>query len=224
MKDYQYILFDLDGTITESGPGIMNSVEYALNRLGIDVGDRDGLRRFIGPPLVDSMMQFYGTSREEAERGVVYYREYYAEKGIFENTVYNGVEEMLGQLKRAGRTVALATSKPENYARRILEHFGLMSYFDAVCGATMDSSRIKKGDVIRYTLQTLQVPETEKSRVLMVGDREHDVQGAAQNSLDVLGVLYGYGTEEELKKAGVTYLAHTPRETACMILGGQGNE
>lgn len=154
---YKYILFDLDGTITESGPGIMNSVEYALNKMNREVGERDTLKKFIGPPLTESMEKYYGMSEEEALLGVKYYREYYAVKGIFENSVYEGLAETLESLENEGYILAVATSKPEEYAKRIADKFDFAKYFAGIYGATMDGSLIRKADVIRYALDNLGV-------------------------------------------------------------------
>ena len=217
--EFKYILFDLDGTLTESGPGIMNSVSYALDRMGIVVEDKEELKRFIGPPLTDSMMRFYGMSEEEAEQGVVYYREYYTGKGIFENSVYGGVPEALRRLKAAGKVLAVSTSKPETFAVKITEHYEIGSYFEAICGATLDGSRVKKADVIRYTLEALGIEEQDYSNVLMVGDREHDILGAREHGIASMGVLYGYGDRAELEAAGADYIAASPEEAAAMILG-----
>ena len=204
---YNTILFDLDGTLTDPGIGITNSVAYALKKHGIEVTDRTKLYPFIGPPLLDSFQRFYGFSEEQSEQAVADYREYFREKGLFENEVYSGVEELLQHLKESGKRLIIATSKPEEFAVRILEHFGLAKYFDHIVGATMDSSRSKKGDVIAYALEVCGI--TDKTDVVMVGDREHDVLGAKENGLDSVGVLYGYGSCEELEKAGATCVAET---------------
>lgn len=215
---FKYILFDLDGTITESGPGIMNSVAYALEKMGYEEKDREKLKRFIGPPLTDSMMKYYGMSEEDAAKAVRYYREYYTEKGIFENSVYDGFDESIKRLKEQGLILAVATSKPEPFARRIAEHFEFTGDYACVCGATMDEARIRKADVIRYALNTLGITEEEKHQVLMVGDREHDVLGAKENGLSCMGVLYGYGDRKELEEAGADYIAKTTAEVAEIIL------
>jgi len=215
---YQTILFDLDGTLTDPGLGITNSVMYALKKWGIEVTDRTSLYRFIGPPLQDSFMQYYGFSKEDAEKSVVYYREYFREKGLFENEVYPGAEEMLAALKADGRKLAVATSKPEEFAIKILKHFHLDGYFDVIAGATMDSSRSKKADVIAYCLETLGV--SDLSTVVMVGDREHDIIGAKTVGVDSIGVLVGYGSREELETAGATYVAETLGDVAGTILKG----
>lgn len=204
---YEYILFDLDGTLTDPGIGITNSVAYALKRWNIEVEDRKSLYRFIGPPLQDSFREYYGFSQEDALRAVDVYREYFCEKGLYENEVYPGVEKLLQVLKEQGKTLVLATSKPEEFAVRILRHFGLDRYFTVMAGATMDPSRSKKGDVIAYALRESGV--TELSKAIMIGDREHDIFGAKQNGLDSIGVLFGYGDREELEKAGATYIAAT---------------
>lgn len=214
---YKYILFDLDGTITESGPGIMNSVEYALNKMNREVGDRETLKNFIGPPLTDSMEKYYGMSQEEALLGVKYYREYYAVKGIFENSVYEGLEETLKILKEEGYTLAVATSKPEEYAKRIADKFDFAKYFAGIYGATMDGSLIRKADVIRYALDDLGVAKADYGQVVMVGDRNNDILGAKENEIKVIGVLYGYGDLEELQNAGADYIARTPEDIAQII-------
>jgi len=204
---YQTILFDLDGTLTDPGLGITNSVMHALQKWGIEVTDRKSLYRFIGPPLQDSFMQYYGFSAEDAEKSVAYYREYFREKGLYENEVYPGAEKLLADLKAAGKKLAVATSKPEEFAIRILKHFQLDGYFDVIAGATMDSSRSKKADVIAYCLDRLGA--SDLFSVVMVGDREHDIIGAKAAKVDSIGVLVGYGSREELENAGATYIAET---------------
>ena len=201
---YKYILFDLDGTITESGPGIMNSVEYALNKMNREVGERDTLKKFIGPPLTESMEKYYGMSEEEALLGVKYYREYYHDKGIYENRVYDGLEEVLKKINEAGKQAIVATSKPEKYAKIIMDHFHLTKYFACVAGMEMDGGRGTKAQVITYALEKNDI--TDKSKVLMIGDREHDVVGAHENGLDCLGILYGFGSRKEFEEAGADYI------------------
>lgn len=204
---YDVVLFDLDGTLTDPGEGITNSVAYALNKFGISVDDKKELYNFIGPPLIDSFMKYYGMNYEDGLKAVEYYREYFGVTGIFENTMFKGIPELLDSIKKSGRKISLATSKPEEYAIRILDHFGLTKYFDFIGAATMDESRSKKVDVITYTLDNLGV--TDKSRVVMIGDRHHDIDGATQNGLDSIGVLFGYGDRVELETAGATYIAET---------------
>ncbi len=218
MRDYHTYFFDLDGTITDSSLGITNSVMYALERFGIKESDRTKLYKFIGPPLTVSFREYYGFSEEKALEAVAYYREYYQDKGIFENRVYDGFEEMLKKLKAAGKRLVVATSKPEPYARQIIDYFGLTPYFDYVAGMELDGGRGTKAEVIRYALSACGI--TDKSGVLMVGDREHDVIGARDAGVDCLGVLYGFGSREELEGAGADYIAETAEEIAFM--GGMG--
>ena len=205
---YDIVLFDLDGTLTESGIGITRSVAHSLRKYGIEETDQAKLDRFVGPPLIDSYMRYYGFSREQAVQSVEYYREYYAVTGIFENRVYDGVEAMLQALNDAGKICVLATSKPEHYAVQILEHFGLAPYFSCVAGATMDEKRTNKADVIAYALEKA----GKAGKAVMVGDRKHDIEGAKAHGLPSIGVLYGYGSRAELETAGATYLAETAEE------------
>lgn len=207
MSKYDIILFDLDGTLTDPGMGITNSVMHALKKYGIEVENRETLYKFIGPPLIDSFEKYYGFSHEEAVKSVDYYREYYADKGIYENEVYNGIEAMLQKLSEERKKIILATSKPEPFAREILRHFGLDKYFLFAAGSTMNETRTNKADVIEYALCECGI--TEKSSVVMVGDREHDIIGANKNGIDSIGVLFGYGSREELENAGATYIAES---------------
>ena len=204
---YNIVLFDLDGTLTDPGLGITNSVAYALKKWNIEVADRTTLYKFSGPPVSDSFQRYYGFSEEDSLKAIEYYREYFRDKGIFENEVYEGVVDLLETLRAQGKKVVLATSKPEGFAKTILEHFQLVKHFDFVAGASMDESRNKKGAVIAYALESCGI--TDKSAVVMVGDREHDVLGAKENDLDSIGVLFGYGSREELEAAGATYIAET---------------
>ncbi len=202
---YDYILFDLDGTLTDPGEGITNSVAYALNKFNIQVHDKTELYNFIGPPLIDSFMKYYGMDYEDGLRAVEYYREYFSVTGIFENRLFEGIPILLSDIKKTGRKIALATSKPEQYATRILDHFNLTQYFDFIGAATMDETRSKKADVVAYTLKNLGV--TDIATAVMVGDRHHDIDGANQNGIDSIGVLFGYGNRAELENAGATYIA-----------------
>ena len=213
---YDVILFDLDGTLTDPGEGITNSVAHALKRLGIPVPERRALYKFIGPPLYASFMDFYGLDRQKALEAVEFYREYYRDRGIWENEVYAGIPELLAKLKGAGKRLLVATSKPENFALQILEHFDLRQYFDRVAGSTMDSSRVEKADVIRYALEQEDI--SPSPAVVMVGDREHDVLGARKAGLDCIGVLFGYGDAPELQKAGAARIAATVEELAGLLL------
>lgn len=215
MKTYDTFFFDLDGTITDSAPGITNSVVYALRKFGIEETDYKKLCKFIGPPLTFSFQEYYGFSMEQSLEAVTYYREYYAEKGIFENSVYEGFEEAVKKLKQAGKRLVVATSKPEPFARKIMDHFALTPYFDYIAGMELDGGRGTKAEVIRYALEVCGIQDKEK--VLMVGDREHDVFGAREAGIDCLGVLYGFGTLEELKKAGADYIIEAIDEILSFI-------
>ena len=164
------------------------------------------------------MKKYYGMNEEQAEQAVVFYREYFSQKGMFENSVYEGIEESLKILSESGKKLAIATSKPEVYSVRIVEHFGLADKFEKICGASMDKSRNEKAGVIRYTLEMLGIPDEEKASVLMVGDRRHDIIGAKQNGLDSMGVLYGYGNRNELEEAGADYIAESAMDVAKIIL------
>lgn len=216
MKEYNYILFDLDGTLTEPAEGITNSVKYALEKYGITGVTAEELLKFIGPPLQDSFMEFYNFSEEDATKAVSYYREYFAEKGIFENKVYAPIPKLLEKLKEKGKKLVVATSKPEKFTNQILEHFDLKKYFDFVAGATMDNSRTKKVDIIQYALKHVQIKDSDK--VIMIGDRHHDIDGAIANHIDSIGVLYGYGTKEELTKAGATYIVASVEELENFLI------
>lgn len=204
---YNTLLFDLDGTLTDPFDGITNSVLYALKKCGIAETDRKKLAAFIGPPLMESFQVFYGMSEGAARRAVACYREYYADKGIFENRVYDRIPETLAALAARGKKLYVATSKPEFFAEKILEHFQLAPYFSGVAGATMDKTRTRKADVIAYALGRFSLPQAQS---VMIGDRMHDVAGAKQNKLPCIGVLYGFGSREELLAAGADMLAETP--------------
>lgn len=208
-------LFDLDGTLTDPGIGITNSVAYALAQYGIQAEDRTVLYPFIGPPLRESFMKFYGFSEEKAEEAVWKYREYFSDKGLFENEVYPGIKEMLGGLKNAGARLFVATSKPTGYSKQILDHFELSEYFEDIQGSTMDGSREKKADVIAYLLNVNHIQEKEE--VIMIGDRRQDTDGAKENGLDSCGVLYGYGSRDELEEAQADYIAENVEELGKIL-------
>ena len=212
---YQYLLFDLDGTLTDPGIGITNSVIYALHKFDLEVSDPTVLYKFIGPPLKDSFKKYYGFSDEQSGLAIRYYRESFKKRGMFENEVYDGIQDLLKQLKSDGKTLIVATSKPEAFAVEILQHFDLYDYFNFVAGATMNDVRNKKADIIRYALETCHI--TNKSSAIMIGDREHDIIGANENGLDSIGVLFGYGTIDELKNAGATFIADTPMDIVKFV-------
>ena len=207
---YKYYLFDLDGTLTDPGIGITNSVMYALEKFGIHVSNREELYPFIGPPLTDSFIKYFDFREKQALQAVEYYREYFREGGIFENKVYDGIPEMLGELKAHNAITALATSKPYEFSVRILEHFGLRQYFDYVGAATMDGRISRKADVIRHLLGEL--GDADTGSVLMIGDRDQDIEGAKANGLHCVGVLWGYGSNDELMGAGADYIVSAPSD------------
>ncbi|MDE7389493.1 MAG: HAD family hydrolase [Lachnospiraceae bacterium] len=214
----KYILLDLDGTLTDPGQGITNSVAYSLKKFGIDVESRESLYKFIGPPIRDSYMSFCGFDAEKAELAVKYYREYFSDIGIFENTVYDGVIPMLAKLQNCGFKLILATSKPEVFAERILQHFGLSDFFTVVAGSLLDGKRNAKAEVIEYALSLANV--SSKDECVMVGDRDYDIVGAKKNSIKSIGVLYGYGSEQELSKAGADLIAANVKELTEILLKG----
>lgn len=215
------ILFDLDGTLTDPGLGITNSVMHALHRYGIEVSDRTELYKFIGPPLHESFERFYGFEKEEAYRAVDVYREYFSVKGLFENEVYAGIEQLLRDLKAQGKILCLATSKPEVFAKRILEHFCLDGYFDLVIGSLLNGERTNKAEVIAWVFQCLNEDgiSWNLNQIVMIGDREHDVIGAHKNDIPAIGVLFGYGNEDELKMAGADDLAVSVDGLYEMLVG-----
>ena len=206
----QYYLFDLDGTLVDPGVGITSGVQYALKHFGIEVEDRRQLYPFIGPPLLDSFMEFFDLNETQAHEAVDYYREHYGVTGLFENTVYPGIETVLDQLKKQGKILALATSKPEGFAERILAHYQLTDYFDYIGGATFDGVRSHKLDVIRYVLQALGNPSSDQ--VVMVGDRKFDVLAGNELNLTTVGVLFGYGSQAELQAAEADYIIAQPTD------------
>lgn len=206
-------LFDLDGTLTDSGKGIIHSVQYSLRKLGVSEPDENMLHAFIGPPLLESFQQICCMDSEQAVVAVAYYREYFRDKGLYENEVYRGIDDLLAELSKKSE-IYLATSKPEVFARQILNHFNLAKYFSGIFGASLDGEISEKADVIQLVLD--KIGETQRS-IYMVGDREHDVLGAKEHGVPCIGVLYGYGDREELLAAGAIKLAETPQELKKLI-------
>ena len=214
--NFQNILFDLDGTIINSEVGVTSCVVYALKKFGIEETDRAVLRKFLGPPLGDSFMRFYGFDAEKAEKAVAYYRERYVPIGVHENEVYDGIFDLLESLKAAGKRIYIATSKPEHFAKGILAELGLDKYFDGVYGSTLDESRNTKDKVLAYAIEEI---DLDRSDSVMVGDRYHDVEGAIANRLPCIGVLYGFGDSAELLGAGAVAVAETPKELKKILIG-----
>lgn len=215
---YQYILFDLDGTLTDSAPGIIRCVQYALEKCGKGSWDSADLFRFIGPPLEESFIRFCGMTTEEAAAGLEFYRERFARFGMFENSVYPGIPALLELLQQNGRTLAVATSKPELYAREILEHYELAPYFATIAGPGFNGELPTKADVITEVLQRLEIKGNAKTSTVMLGDREHDAIGAQQNGIAILGAGYGYSAPGELEAAGVKQIAARPEDFLSFLL------
>lgn len=211
---YETIYFDLDGTLTDSGPGITSAVAYALRAMGYPVPEPASLRRFIGPPLSYSFQAYEGMSPEDAQRAVAQYRVYYNDRGKFENAPYPGIEDLLKRLQAQGKRLYVATSKPEGLSVEILDHFGLSRYFARIAGSTLDDTRSTKAQVLKYALDM-----GGRDRAVMVGDRRFDVEGAAENGLPCVGVLYGYGSREELIQAGAATLAVNPADLLTILEG-----
>ena len=214
---YDTILFDLDGTLTDSGLGITKAVQYALGQMGYDVPPRESLFTFVGPPLHKSFQKYCGIDEAGAVEAVRQFRVYYNEMGgILENEVYAGIPEMLDDLKKAGKRLVIATSKPQAPAELVMRHFGLDVFVPEIVGGA-DDTRNTKGKVIAWALQELGIdPKT----AIMVGDREHDVQGAAENGIGAIGITWGYGDRAELENAGAKAVFDTPEETVQYILRG----
>lgn len=206
----KYIFFDLDGTLTDPKAGITKSVQYALRKYGVEVENPDDLCPFIGPPLRESFMKYYGFDQAGAENAVAAYREYFSVTGIFENVIYDGIEKMLTELKSKGKVLVLATSKPAFYAEKILRHFNIFDYFTFISGSELDGRRSKKSEVINYALDCLNIKDL--SETIMVGDKEHDIIGANETGIMSVGVLYGYGSYDELKKAGAGAILNDTEE------------
>lgn len=215
---FNTILFDLDGTLTDPALGITNSVAYALEKMGITPPKREELLKFIGPPLAESFEKYYGLSKEDSFKAVDIYREYFAPKGIFENTLFEGVPKMLENLKNSGKTLALATSKPIVFADKILKHFNIFDYFDLTVGSNLDGSLTNKSEVVALVLEKLHI--TNPNSAVMVGDRSHDIIGGSKNNLFTVGVTFGYGSEMELRESGATKIVHSVAELEKFLIGG----
>ena len=215
MKSYSTILFDLDGTLSDSSQGIINSIIYALEKYDVNDYDMPLLRKFLGPPLHESFEKFMGVAKEKSLQAVKLYREYFSSKGLFENEIYGGVSDLLQNLKENGKTLIVATSKPQLFTDRIMEHFNLAKYFDFIAGSNMDTTRSKKAEVIEYALSECNIKD--KSKVVMIGDRAEDMIGTQTVGVDSIGVEYGYGTFDELKNAGATYIVKTVGELKDLL-------
>lgn len=212
----EYILMDLDGTIINSKTGITKSLQYTLKQWNINIENLESLTRYIGPPIKVSFMDCFGFSEEEAGEATSIYRKYFEEKGFYEDEVYEGIEELLSRLKMANKKIILATSKQENIARKVMEHFKLASYYDDICGAAPDESRAKKKDVILYALEKNGI--TDYSKAVMVGDRKYDIEGAKAVGISSIGVLYGFGDREELTAAGADRIVAEVKDLFAIII------
>lgn len=200
---YKYIFFDLDGTLTDPKEGIINCVKYALEHYGIHEEDEDKLMNFIGPPLVWSFANYYGFSPEKAEEATAKYRERFATIGLFENRAFDGIEEALQKLCDSGHILVVATSKPKVFADKIMAKYGLRPYFKAVCGSELDGTRNDKNEVIEYAIETV---GADRDKIIMVGDRKHDIIGAKKCGVASCGVRFGYAEEGELEAAGADFI------------------
>ena len=216
MKNYDYIFFDLDGTLTDPEHGLVASFAYGLGKMGVTWSDKSELKRFIGPPLYTEWQEVYGFTPDESSRALDYFTEYYQVYGWWDNVVYDGVREMLERLKNSGKRIIMATSKPEHFARKILDLFDLAKYFDFVAGAIADKIRDKKWEVLQYAIDSVKPDSLD--RCLMVGDRKYDAEGAAICGIDALGVSYGHGTADELSAAGFVSVVNTPGAVADILL------
>lgn len=223
---YHYILFDLDGTLTDPKPGITGCVQYALRKLGMEAPEADALEPFIGPPLLDSFREICGLDEATSLQAIAYYREWFSTVGLFENEAYPGITRMLARLQEAECHLAVASSKPEVFVKKILEHFGMLPYFEVIVGSELDGRRVQKEEVVEEALRQLlgengvrQAASGKIRDAVMVGDRKFDVQGAKQFGLASIGVAYGYAAAGELEEAGADRIVETVKELEEALLG-----
>ena len=219
MSKYDIIAFDLDGTLSDPAHGLVDGFVYAFKKLGIEYGERESLRRFIGPPLAEEWSRSFGFTMEEAEHAVELFREYYNVYGWWDNTLYDGIPEMLGALKAAGKKIVLATSKPLDTAKKVLALFGLTDYFDFIGGAVSHQND-QKWQVLNWSLTSVGIDvndPAQRGKCILVGDRKYDAEGAKICNIDSLGVLYGHGTEDEIRESGFTLTANTVEEILEII-------
>ena len=236
---YRYVFFDLDGTLTQSEFGIVEAASRALAHFGIETPNRDLLKRFIGPPLYVSFHEFYGLSDEDSFEAIRVYREYYEREGVYLAPLFAGVAEMLRKLKDAGCRLMIVTSTPKPMAEVVAKHEGVRDLFEGVVGPSLEGRDPNKAALIREAMAALglsdeKTSETEGSEdrgesadkgirkeILMVGDRFYDIKAAVEVGVDSVGVLYGYGNEQELRESGATYIVKTPMDIADVVLGGR---
>jgi phosphoglycolate phosphatase len=217
MSEYKIILFDLDGTVTNPKIGITKSVAYALKYFGIETKNLDELCCFIGPPLKDSFVNIMGFSSEKADMAVKKYREYYSKEGIYENEIYNGMKDLLYNLKNENKEIILATSKPIVFAKKILKFFEIENLFTFVSGSELNGERSIKSEVIDYAVKNNGL-SNHLSKIIMVGDREYDIKGAKDIGIDSMGVLFGFGSKDELEKAGADFIVNSVDEIEKVLL------
>lgn len=215
-KNFRTVLFDLDGTLTDSSPGILNSVKYALTEMAWEIPDGEVLNKFLGPPLTYSFAEFCCMDEEQAKQAAEIYRGRYKDYCVIENSLYDGIYDVLEQLTDAGKILAVATTKPEVMAEKIVSHFGIKKFFTAVCGAAPDGSNGGKAGIIRNALE--KCGEDDLGQALMIGDRFYDIEGAKAVGIASVGALFGYGSRPELEDAGADYIASEPKDIAKIIL------
>ena len=218
MNNKPCYIFDLDGTLTDPMVGITTCVQYALAAYGINEPDIRNLTKFIGPPLVTSFMEFYGVNQETAQGMLVKYRERFSTIGMYENEIYPGIKEILEKLYNQGYTIAMATSKPILFAEKILEYFDIKKFFHVLAGASMDETRNTKDAVLKYALTKLQAMDRVPTRIVMIGDRKFDVLAGKELGTETVGVLYGYGSEEEIVAAKPTHIVKTVENLSELLL------
>lgn len=214
-SEKKFIIWDLDGTLTDPADGITRSVQAALRYFGLSAS-REELLDFIGPPLADSFAGKFGFSQKQCEEAIRHYREYFSKTGMFENRVYPGIPELLRQIQAAGKQNFLASSKPEVFCRKILDHFSILEPFSQIAGSDLEGKRAEKHAVLQYLLEQSGI---DPEKAVMIGDRKFDVLGAAEFSMPCIGVLWGYGSREELETAGAAAALSTPEELSRLLLG-----
>ena len=209
MKNH-FVLFDLDGTITDSSEGITNSIQFALNKMGLNENNKEKLRSYVGPSLKQTFLSNYFPNGDQYKEAIKHYRTYYSKKGIYENNLYEGIVEVLEQIKKQGGKIALSTAKPTYFAKIILKHFNISPYFDVVVGSHLEGTRTDKKEIIFETLDQLGLPDSNKC--FMIGDREYDIIGGKHHRLKTIGVSYGYAPKGELESANPNYIISHPSE------------
>lgn len=214
-KKFKYFLLDFDGTVVNTGEGITKGVAYALKYFGIEVSDLSSLHNFIGPPLTESFQQFYHFTEQQSIEAVKKYREYYKPYGMYESEPYEGMIALLKKVKEKGGKIVLATSKPEIMAKNLLKYFKADMYFELIAGSNPDEGRDKKGEVIQYAINKINIPFEQ---AIMIGDRKYDILGAKENKLSSIGVLFGFGDREELETAGADYIVKDTKELEKLML------